>query len=99
MTVLIDSWAWIEYWKGGKDAGRAAGYIEGSERVVVSSINVAEVYFWVLMHYDELVAGQKSKSMLKRSYVVVPDTAIAINAARLKAEHRLGLADSFVLAT
>jgi predicted nucleic acid-binding protein len=66
---------------------------------VISSINVAEVYFWVLRHYDEVVAGQKSKSMLKRSYTVVPDTAIAINAARLKAEHRLGLADSFVLAT
>jgi predicted nucleic acid-binding protein len=99
MTVLIDSWAWIEYWKGGKDAGRAAEHIEGTEKVVISVVNVAEVYFWVLKHYGGDVAGQKSKSMLRRSYVIVPDTEIAISAAKLKAEHRLGLADSFVLAT
>lgn len=99
MTVLIDSWAWIEYWKGGKSATKAAVHIEGTEKAVISAVNVAEVYFWVLKHYGDEVAGQKSKSMLRRSYTIVPDTEIAISAARLKAEYRLGLADSFVLAT
>ena len=34
MTVLIDSWAWVEYWKGGKDAPKAAEQIEGTEEAV-----------------------------------------------------------------
>jgi toxin FitB len=99
MTVLIDSWAWIEYWKGGGAARRAAEYIEGSERAVISSVNLAEVYFWVLKHYGDEVALQKSDSVKRRCYMVVPDGEIAIAAAKLKAEHKLGLADSLILAT
>ena len=59
MTVLIDSWAWVEYWKGGKDARKAAEQIEGTEEAVVSSLNVAEVYFWVSKHYGEEMASRK----------------------------------------
>ncbi len=47
MTVLIDSWTWIEYWKGGKLAKVAAAYIEGDEESVVSTVNISEVYFWI----------------------------------------------------
>lgn len=99
MTVLIDSWAWIEYWKGGENADAAAVYIEGTEKALISSVNIAEVHFWVLNHYGDDVAEQKSKSMVRRSYTVVPVAEIAISAAKLKAAHQLGLADSFVLAT
>ena len=99
MTVLIDSWAWIEYWKGGKEAGRAAEYIEGPEEAIISSVNLAEVYYWVLKEYGRVAADEKSNSVLRRCYTIVPDVAIAINAAKLKGEYKLGLADSFVLAT
>jgi predicted nucleic acid-binding protein len=99
MTVLIDSWAWIEYWKGGEAAARAAMYIEGAENAVISSVNLAEVYFWVFKQYGEETAEAKSRSMLRRSHVIAVDIQIATNAAKLKAEHKLGLADSFVLAT
>jgi predicted nucleic acid-binding protein len=44
LAVLIDSWAWIEYWKGGRVAKRAAGYIEGEEEAVVSAMNLAGIY-------------------------------------------------------
>jgi hypothetical protein len=47
LTVLIDSWAWIEYWKGGKLAEEAASYIDGDEEAVVSAINLAEVFLRV----------------------------------------------------
>jgi len=99
MTVLIDSWAWIEYWKGGEAAARAAPYIEGKERAVISSVNLAEVYYWVLKEYGAEMAEAKSRTMLRRSHTIAADVTIATSAAKLKAEHRLGLADSFVLAT
>lgn len=99
MTVLIDSWAWIEYWKGGEAARRAADHIEGSEEAVVSSLNLAEVYFWVLKHYGEETADAKLATLRRRCHAVVSDGDIAIAAAKLKAAHGLGLAESFVLAT
>lgn len=99
MTVLIDSWAWIEYWKGGKEARMAAEHVEGTEEAVVSALNVAEVYFWVLKYYGEEIANQKIGTLRRRCHTVAPDSEIAISAAKLKAAHGLGLADSFVLAT
>lgn len=44
MPVLIDSWAWIEYFKGSRKGEKAKKYIEGKERAIISAINIAEVY-------------------------------------------------------
>lgn len=99
MTVLIDSWAWIEYWKGGKLANDAASYIDGDEESVVSTINLAEVYLWVARAYDEDTAGEKVATMEKRCHVIQVEREIAIEAAKIKRKERLGLADSLILAT
>jgi predicted nucleic acid-binding protein len=99
MTVLIDSWTWIEYWKGGKLAKAAAVYIEGDEESVVSTINISEVYFWVARYYNEGMAAEKLKTIEKRCSVIAVDKQIAIDAAKIKIEFKLGLADSLILAT
>jgi predicted nucleic acid-binding protein len=96
---LIDSWAWVEYWKGGKFAKEAAAYIEGDEESVVSTINISEVYFWVARYYDEATAMQKLKTIEKRCSTVAVDKTIAIDAANIKIQSKLGLADSLILAT
>ncbi len=99
MTVLIDSWTWIEYWKGGKLAKVAGAYIEGDEESVVSTVNISEVYFWVARYYDEATAAEKLKTVEKRCSVVPVDKEIAIAAAKIKIECKLGLADSLIMAT
>lgn len=99
MTVLIDSWTWIEYWKGGKLAKAAAAYIESDEESVVSTVNISEVYFWVARYYDEATAAEKLKTIEKRCSVVEVDKEIAISAAKIKIESKLGLADSIIMAT
>ena len=99
MTVLIDSWAWIEYWKGGKLAEQAAEYIEGDEESVVSAINLAEVYFWIARFYDEGTASGRLATIEKRCHVVAVERDTAIEAAKIKRKDKLGLADSLVLAT
>ncbi|HHF55597.1 MAG TPA: type II toxin-antitoxin system VapC family toxin, partial [Thermoplasmatales archaeon] len=48
MTVLIDSWAWIEYFRGSEYGGKVKKYIEGKEKAIISAINIAEVYRWIL---------------------------------------------------
>ena len=99
MTVLIDSWAWIEYWRGGPRARDAAEYIDGEEEALVSSVNLAELYHWVLSKYDEKVADVKRATVERRCRVVPLDGDLAVDAARLRRAKRLALADSCVLAT
>jgi predicted nucleic acid-binding protein len=99
MTVLLDSWAWIEYWKGGPYAKAAAVHIEGDEQAVVSTINLTEVYFWVLKHYDEDTAIAKASTMTKRCLLIPVEREVALEAARIRRKHGLALADSLICAT
>jgi predicted nucleic acid-binding protein len=96
---LIDSWAWIEYWKGGRLAEEAASYIDGEEESVVSTINLAEVYLWVARSYGDATAEEKVKTMEKRCHVVPVESDVAIEAAKIKRKEKMGLADSLILAT
>ena len=99
MTVLIDSWAWIEYWKGSRYAEWAAKFIEGAETAIVSAINLAEIYHAIQRDYDEKTANNKTDTVSKRCFIINLDRQIALESARLKQQHKLGLADSIVLAT
>ena len=99
MTVLIDSWSWIEYWKGSRHADRAARHIEGSDTAVMSTINLAEIYHSVLRDYDEKTAKTKADTVRKRCFLIPLDEQIAVSAAHLKHSLRLSLADSIILAT
>jgi hypothetical protein len=42
MTVLIDSWTWIEHWRGGPHSAEAAKHVEGFEMALASTINLIE---------------------------------------------------------
>ena len=99
MTVLIDSWTWIECWKGGQYSKKAASYLDGDEEAVVSTINIAEIYFWIMKYYDEGVAEKKVAIIEKRCAVMPVDRDIALESAKIKKMHKLALADSIVLAT
>ena len=99
MTVLIDSGVWIEYWKGGSSAKAAARYIEGDENAIVSTINLAEVFFWVSGYYDETAAQRKLLTIEKRCNAIPVEKEIAIEAAKIKKNEKLALADSLILAT
>ncbi|HYB03389.1 MAG TPA: type II toxin-antitoxin system VapC family toxin [Nitrososphaerales archaeon] len=99
MTVLIDSWAWIEYWKGGKFSSKAAEYIEGSEEAVVSTINLAEIWFWVARYYDEKTATARLETVEKRCHTISVDKDIAVGGAKIRISNKLALADSLILAT
>ncbi|MEE8168664.1 MAG: type II toxin-antitoxin system VapC family toxin [Candidatus Hydrothermarchaeales archaeon] len=99
MTVLIDSWAWIEYFRGSETGRKAGRIIEDEEEAVVSTINIAEVYRWVLRFYDEDKAKEKVSAMKQRCFVINVTEEIAIKSAKIKHETKLGLGDAIILAT
>ncbi len=96
---MIDSWTWIEYWKGGQYSRRASEHIDGSEVAIVSAVNLAETYYWVLRHYGMDAAEQKKTTIKRRCFLIPLDENIAVKAAKTKMEGKKGLADSIVIAT
>ena len=99
MTVLLDSWAWIEYWRGSKNADKAGSYIESSEEAIASSVNLAEIYFWILRQYGQKQAEAKKGILEQRCFIMNLDPSIAVEAAKIKHDRKMALADSIVLAT
>ena len=99
MTVLIDSWAWIEYFKGSVPGLKAKECIDADSEIIVSSINVSEVYHFLLKNRSVPEAEELIQFLLKTSFVVQLDIQLALQAARFKYEKKMGLADAIVLAT
>jgi len=104
MTVLVDSWAWIEYFKGSEAGEKVKELLENSqEKVVVSVIIIAEVYNSFLRDYslpnNKRYAEASRKAMKQRSYVYDVDEEIAVDSAKVKHEKKWGLGDSIIYAT
>lgn len=99
LTVLIDSWAWIEYFRGSGAGKKVATTIEGSSEIIVSAINLAEIYYTTLKRINKESAERQKEAMLHRCRVVNVDSKIAVRAAEIKVERKWGLADAIILAT
>lgn len=99
MTVLLDSWAWIEYYRGGAAGHKVREIIEGNEEAYISAVNIAEVYRWFLRHYSAKEAEDERAAMKERCIVLPVDEALAVEAARIKHASGLSLGDSIILAT
>ena len=96
---MIDSWAWIEYWKGSRYSTRAAKHIEGSEIAILSTVNLTELFSSILRDYDEKHAERKVATVMKRCFLIPVDERIAIDAAKLKRSLSLSQSKSTILST
>jgi predicted nucleic acid-binding protein len=84
LTVLIDSWAWIEFFQGSEAGKVVKGYIDDDQDIIISTINLAEVYRWILRYYNEKTAEEKRLAMKGRCSLIDVDEEIAVNAAKIK---------------
>ena len=58
LTVLLDSWCWIEYANGTEAGKKVAEYIDSEMQLFISVINLAEVYKKYLSETNEKYADQ-----------------------------------------
>ncbi len=91
---VVDSSAWLEYFADTERAEVFAGAIEDSEKLIVPSICICEVYTKVLRERGE-DAATRIFSAMSMGRVVDFDSSLALEAAR----HSLPLADSIIYAT
>lgn len=95
---VVDSSAWLEYFADGPNAGEFSETIADTERLIVPSITLFEVFKRVRVQRDPAAALYAVAQMM-RGRVVDLDAELAVAAAALSAESGLAMADSVVLAT
>lgn len=95
---VVDSSAWLEYFANGPNASFFAKPIQDTQRLIVPTLSLFEVFKRVLEQRDEGDALQ-AVAVMRQGMVVDLDTPIALRGAKLSVEHRLPMADSIILAT
>lgn len=95
---LVDSSGWLEYFADEPNADFFAPEIEDTENLIVSSINIYEVFKIVLQQRGEEAALQ-AVSLMQQGKVVDLNSSIAMKAAKISVKLKLPFADSVILAT
>lgn len=95
---LVDSSGWLEYFVDGKNAGKFAAAIEDTEKLIVSTLNIYEVYKKVIAERDE-DAALEAVAMMQQAKVIEVTSSIAIQAAKFSYIFKIPLADSIIYIT
>lgn len=95
---LVDSSGWLEYFAEGENADFFAPAIQDTKNLLVSSINIYEVFKKVSQQRDENAALQ-AVAMMQQSRVIDLNPSLALSSAKLSRELNLPMADSIILAT
>ncbi len=96
--ILVDSSGWIEYLADRPKADEFAPYLEGREPLLVSAIEIYEVYKVIRRDLSE-EAAIEAVAALDRAEIVPVDQSLALEAADVALEHGLAMADAIIFAT
>ena|SRR3990172_3340801 len=95
---LVDSCGWLEYLADGPNAGFFASAIENTEKLLVPTICILEVFKRVLQQRGEDAALQ-AVALMQQGNIVALDIGVAISSAKIGHELKLPLADAAIVAT
>jgi predicted nucleic acid-binding protein len=95
---LVDSSGWLEYFAGGSNHDFFTPAVEDTPNLIVSVLNLYEVFKRILQQRDESSALQAA-AVMQQAQVIDLDSSISLSAAKLGVELKLPLADSIILAT
>ena len=95
---IVDSSGWIEFFFGESNAAFFSSAIEATDKLLVPTICLYEVFKKVNVVADEARALQIIGQM-KQGRVVDITEEIALRAALISIKHRLPMADSLILST
>ncbi|MFP6655109.1 MAG: type II toxin-antitoxin system VapC family toxin [Myxococcota bacterium] len=96
--ILVDSSGWIEYLAARPKADLFAPYIEGSEPLVSSAIQVYEIYKVVRRDLSEERAIE-AVTALRTTTIEPLAESLALEAADIALEYGLAMADAIIYAT
>jgi predicted nucleic acid-binding protein len=95
---VVDSSAWIAYFKDDPNAEKFAGPISNSDNLVVPSITLTEVFKFICRHQGDHYA-LNAIAQMKQGIVIPLESNLAVAAAEIGLKLQLPLADSIIYAT
>jgi len=95
---LVDSCGWLEYLADGPNAAFFAPAIENTEKLLVPTLCILEVFKRVLQQRGEDAALQAA-ALMQQGQVIDLDAGTAVTAAKIGHEIKLPLADAVIVAT
>lgn len=95
---LVDSSGWLEFLANSRNASFFASALEDTASLLVSTVNIYEVFKRVFQQRGEDAALQ-AVALMHQARVVAVTSPLSLDAARLSAELKLPMADSLILAT
>ncbi len=98
MINMVDSSAWLEYFANSKNAKYYASAIENTKLLIVSPINIYEVYKKILIERDEQSALQ-AIGIMQEAKVIEINSTLVIDAAKFSYKYKLPMADSLIYTT
>jgi predicted nucleic acid-binding protein len=103
-TRALDSWAMLEWMSGRQPGGERVGRLlseaeNGQIRLLMSAVNVGEVYYFLRRHHSAALAGSwRESSRTLPVSLEVPAFDDIWNAAELKSRFPIAYADAFAAA-
>ncbi len=95
---LVDSCGWLEYLADGPNAGFFAPAVENTEKLLVPTLCILEVFKRVLQQRGEDSALQ-AVAFMQQGQIADLNVDIAVSAAKISYEMKLPLADAAIVAT
>ncbi len=92
---LVDSSGLLEYFAGGTNADFFEEAILNTSELLVSTINIYEVYKKILTENNE-TSAMEAVSYMNQGNVVNVDLSISLQAAELSSRLKLPMADSLI---
>jgi predicted nucleic acid-binding protein len=90
----------VEFFAGSKTGETIKTYVmDEDQEIIMSSINLAEIYRIALDRFDEQTAEKRRRAMISRCYLIPVDEEIAIKGAKFRLERDWGLGDALIYAT
>jgi len=96
-AVVLDSSVWIEILGSGPLSKKCETELQSSSKIIVPTVVLFEVYRKIASNHSEDLA-LSALTLLTRHEIMDLNQEIAVTAADLSLNHRLPMADSFVLA-
>lgn len=97
--LVVDSFAWIEFFKGTEKGRKVLGYLKNNEgRIATTAANYYEVYYRVTQDAGQKKRDEALKVIRDVSAVVPVDEALAVIAGEIRLRKGLSAVDSFTLA-
>ncbi len=94
---VFDSFAWIEYFRGGQRANKVRDYVDGVMPIYTPAICLTEImskYF-----REDKDPSERIEFILDRSLIINTDAKVALLAAKMKQSFSLHTVDAIIYAS